>query len=225
MRQFEDLRYDLQMIQRITERPSPAPMSFWGKATMVLWGLIFLTAPVYAFYSRGVSALKYVTISAVILFGIQAVQIRVSRRVAISPLMKDSQGIAYATAAITSFFISTIIYGLGAALLDGFEKLPVTPSFWTLAGIGAVTLVIGLFCFWVRGTNRVLWGVTEVGVGVGLPVYRAGEMTLESLNADFAIFALTAGVYLIVRGLDNMSQGRKEAIAKAKEREGVLRSF
>lgn len=74
----------------------------------------------------------------------------------------------------------------------------------------------GFFLFKFREWDRSLYGLTEVFCGMFVPAYKlfsnhsmAIEVGLETLNFDFYIFALTAGVYLVVRGLDNINQGQK----------------
>ena len=181
----------------------------------MVWLVALLVLPIYTYYSRGISGFRYPLISAAFLFIIQVIQLR--RTLVFRP--RGESVARYIGAAVVSLLVSLAVYSMGVAALDGFAKLPITPGFWTLAIVGAATLIVGISAFIVRSWNRTLWGLTEVAAGVGLPVYRASETSLETFNAEFAIFALTAGVYLIVRGLDNMSQGRKDAAAKAKAKE------
>ncbi len=76
-------------------------------------------------------------------------------------------------------------------------------------------LVAGGVAFWLRLRFRCVYGLTEVMVGVVVGVYRLLTDTSSalpsfmggsgSLQAFLAL--LTASIYLVVRGLDNMHQG------------------
>ena len=74
-------------------------------------------------------------------------------------------------------------------------------------------LIIGYLLFIFRQKKRLLYGFSEVIVGVMAAVLHAqrvikGESSLNSPELYLAV--LTASVYLIVRGLENMSIGIKD---------------
>jgi hypothetical protein len=75
---------------------------------------------------------------------------------------------------------------------------------------GLMTVIVGGLFFRFRLKQRFLYGLTETCVGVGVGMHR---VTLEQWsgapkNTGFYLALLTAGIYLVVRGLDNMHQAR-----------------
>lgn len=73
-----------------------------------------------------------------------------------------------------------------------------------------ITLLLGVSLFGFRKGARGLYGLTEVVAGVSIAAYRISTENTDLLNASPEIYIalLTAGVYLVVRGLDNMEQGK-----------------
>jgi hypothetical protein len=71
------------------------------------------------------------------------------------------------------------------------------------------TLAVGLLLFWFRYKYRMVYGITEAGVGLyvayGLATKEASPYPLT--DPAFIPGYLTAAVYLVVRGLDNVHQG------------------
>lgn len=73
--------------------------------------------------------------------------------------------------------------------------------------------LIGGLAFLMRLYWRSIYGLTEVLTGIAIIVYRlTNQSNQNSLNMDFFIAIITAGIYLIVRGLDNMHQGWKDDV-------------
>ncbi len=71
-----------------------------------------------------------------------------------------------------------------------------------------ITLLLGVSLFGFRKGARGLYGLTEVVAGVSIAAYRISTENTDLLNAspEIYIVLLTAGVYLVVRGLDNMEK-------------------
>ncbi len=71
------------------------------------------------------------------------------------------------------------------------------------------TLVTGLLLFLFRLRYRATYGFTEAIAGVCIAGYKfIAEGANEALtNPNFYLALLTAGIYLVVRGLDNIHQG------------------
>lgn len=77
---------------------------------------------------------------------------------------------------------------------------------------GLTVSVVGYLLFWFRLKQRFLYGLTEAGVGVFVGMHR---VTMEQwsgvpTSANFYLALLTAGIYLIVRGLDNIYQAYRD---------------
>jgi len=73
-------------------------------------------------------------------------------------------------------------------------------------------LVLGAVLFYVRLKVRAVYGVIEVAVGVLVAVVNVIDSPPKVLPTDpsFVLPMLTASVYLVVRGLDNVHQGSEE---------------
>lgn len=107
--------------------------------------------------------------------------------------------------------IGSLFYGLGAALIDIFHWIVTTLSERGRSTSLAVaaTALVGFFLFVFRLKFRCIYGLTEAIVGLLVAGQRVN--TEKSVSADVALLLalLTAGVYLVVRGLDNIHQGWK----------------
>lgn len=85
------------------------------------------------------------------------------------------------------------------------------PSAWMATAAGMLTLCLGSVFFIFRLRQRFLYGITEAAAGAAVAAHR---VTLQPVlgfpsDSDFYLALLTAGVYLVVRGLDNMHQAAK----------------
>jgi hypothetical protein len=77
-------------------------------------------------------------------------------------------------------------------------------------GVGVVaTGVVGGALFYFRLRYRSLYGCSEVIVGLLVAGQRLNDEVASKLNAPVLMALLTAGAYLVVRGLDNVHQGVK----------------
>jgi hypothetical protein len=79
-----------------------------------------------------------------------------------------------------------------------------------LVTIGS-TLVFGTLLFAVRLHLRLVYGISEALVGVTVAAHRASveSSTVVPTQPTFYLAVLTAGIYLVVRGLDNIHQAIK----------------
>lgn len=111
-----------------------------------------------------------------------------------------------AAAAFTGFYYALII-----PIWDLFFWIyaRTTATYGSILLTSTATLLGGTALFYFRLKARTLYGLTEAIAGVSV----AGFKTLEvggfsaMANPNFYLVVLTAGVYLVVRGLDNMHQG------------------
>jgi hypothetical protein len=126
-------------------------------------------------------------------------------------------------AVIVSVLLGLIYYSIGVAFKDTYnwvttltlsrdQEFTVVALFILIAGSGLYLLRWGF---------RSLYGLTEVIVGVfvgtlkifpsaaPVPSEQAPEISkmISGLTTDASVAVLTAGIYLVVRGLDNMHQG------------------
>lgn len=75
--------------------------------------------------------------------------------------------------------------------------------------VGLGTLVVGMLLFAIRLKWRCLYGASEATVGVVVASQRFyHDVVATNTPTPFVVLAiLTAGVYLVVRGADNIHQG------------------
>jgi len=112
---------------------------------------------------------------------------------------------------IFSVAVSLLLFGIGVSLIDAFQSGSGAITYngkFSLA-IGIITLFLGSAFFWARAKWRVTYGISEAFFGVAIASHRAyGEPSFWT-NDSFSFYAaiLTAGIYLVVRGLDNVNQG------------------
>jgi hypothetical protein len=91
------------------------------------------------------------------------------------------------------------------SILAWIYKNSTSSSTWFTFVVVAITLIIGAVLFFFRLHARATYGITEVVAGVLVVAYRSHYSA--NLDASFFLFILTAGVYLVVRGLDNIHTG------------------
>jgi hypothetical protein len=102
--------------------------------------------------------------------------------------------------------LSIAYYCLGATVKDVYLNIHVSHSVKSSLIISLCTLGLSIALFSFRLSHRWLYGLSEIIVGVVIVNYRLSgdDSTISGHNADFYLAILTAGIYLIVRGLDNM---------------------
>jgi hypothetical protein len=96
--------------------------------------------------------------------------------------------------------LSPVFLRIPAALREfGFRS-------WLSVLAAALTLAVGALFFWFRLRQRFLYGATEAVAGAAVAAHRLSVEPGQGLPGDggFYFAILTAGVYLVVRGIDNM---------------------
>jgi hypothetical protein len=109
--------------------------------------------------------------------------------------------------------ITPVIYSAGAFLKDAYLWIQ-SPSLSRTQAIivgGAVTATLGGGLFYFRLRLRSIYGFSEAIVGIVVATQRiATESDAVIKQPAFYLAILTAGIYLVVRGLDNVHQGLKK---------------
>jgi hypothetical protein len=99
-----------------------------------------------------------------------------------------------------------VYFSVGASLIDVFFWLRSTLPIGQFTAL--LTLPVGLLLFYFRLKLRAFYGLTEALVGMAVAAQRASDIGVIALdNRNFYLAILTAGIYLVVRGLDNIHQG------------------
>jgi hypothetical protein len=107
-----------------------------------------------------------------------------------------------------------IIYYAGwVALKDGYFWLQtvVPPRAFAYVVTPPAVLIVGYVLFSFRAHARFFYGLTEALVGVSVAILRVPAAGGDPFAWDSTIYLamLTAGVFLVVRGFDNMQSGLK----------------
>lgn len=83
----------------------------------------------------------------------------------------------------------------------------------TQSAIAVAVLALGGAAYWFKRWNVYWYGVTEVTFGVGSAISISSGMNLNGILFD-RWAALAGAAYVIARGLNNISEGRKSADAR-----------
>jgi len=78
---------------------------------------------------------------------------------------------------------------------------------------GTIALPLGYIFFKIREKKRILYGYLEIGFGVFSAVFTVGDKNPGTSlgNANLVTYVvLFTSIYIIVRGFDNLQQGRKQ---------------
>lgn len=83
----------------------------------------------------------------------------------------------------------------------------------SLALVAIITLAAGIVLFFVRLKWRCVYGLSEalIGVVVASQRYYTDALVNPTTTTSLALAVLTAGVYLVVRGADNIHHGLTKA--------------
>lgn len=115
--------------------------------------------------------------------------------------------------------IVVLFIALANMLEDRYGKrvgaflLSLLSQFWiNLLGIIAI-LIIGVALYVVRQKRRVAYGLLEVGFAMAYGWYAINKVAHVGYVETISVIA---SVYLVVRGLDNITQGVNQMFGKAK---------
>jgi glucan phosphoethanolaminetransferase (alkaline phosphatase superfamily) len=183
--------------------------------------LLYVSLMAYALFTRTVADIEAYALPAfvtlVACYQIAGLLLQLSTR-----RLPDLWDIVYWAFGTTIFIAGyvLVIYGVVAIAVDVWIWLQ---AFWAeldpLANqtqftvvTGLMTVTAGSLFFRFRLKQRFLYGLTEACVGVIVGMHR---VTLEQWSGvpkstGFYLALLTAGIYLVVRGLDNMHQAQRD---------------
>jgi len=180
-------------------------------------GAAVLISICYAIYSRTgrdfaiLSALAATPI-ALLIYGALAISFWRGKRP-----RKTFGGILFAVTGplVMAALVGVVYFALAVTIRDALEWLQ--SRTWpplTRGAVGAVCAAgAGALLFWFRLQYRFVYGLSEVLVGIGVAgyhAYRAAD-SVSMWDANVYLAILTAGIYLVVRGADNMHTGLTKA--------------
>jgi hypothetical protein len=113
-------------------------------------------------------------------------------------------------------FVATLVWAL-PHIAHALTYLIVQSTNQSIKGVGIIVVVIlGIACFIFRLRWQWLYGLTEIVFAgcvawIQLPSLRLNDSSITPHKiSEFALPLVSASIYLIVRGLDNMHKGRTE---------------
>lgn len=112
--------------------------------------------------------------------------------------------IIFASFAIEGGFVWVVRFA------SAIQQLP--SKAWIVLGGATSTAAVGALFFLFRLKLRFVYGFTEALAGIAIAGQRISVQPGTSIpsETEFYIAVLTAGVYLVVRGLDNMHQAARD---------------
>jgi hypothetical protein len=149
-------------------------------------------------------------------FAISAIAVMVRRR---RWPTREALRLAFWTLLLWVPAYSLGIYVISAGMLDTLKSIGGLKQYADIETVVGVTFGVaslGSALFWFRFRFRSTYGLTEAIAGVSIAGYKAAEIgnSLQMLvlipgrdSLDLVMVLLTAGVYLVVRGLDNVYVG------------------
>lgn len=192
------------------EKPSGSDLPSWAAVVFMLWMLISLfyatthrTPRDFLIYAESCAVVIYVVVL--------AIAVDTFRLAKPAPKRLYDLSAAFFVGASGSISLGAATYALFIPFADIFLWLfsSVTLKTTSAIAISILTLVLGCLLFFFRHRCRCIYGVTEVMAGLFIAGYKFSETeaTKALTDPNFYLVMLTAGVYLVVRGLDNVHQG------------------
>ena len=117
----------------------------------------------------------------------------------------------YGSIVVVNYIIATVCYSAYVSVAN-FSDWISTPT-WTKADdlpvVVLAAMLVALLLFVFRLTCRAMYGLSEIATGIGIIVHKtvSDQATLLNQDQGFFLAILTAGIYLMVRGMDNVHQG------------------
>lgn len=153
----------------------------------------------------------YIAIPMIIIYGIIFINLLLKKE-----LKKISLGLIFFSLPIIGI-LAISYYALAVTINEVYNWL-MSPIFTEKTQISLVlitTLILGIGFFYFRLKFRVFYGIIELTFGLLIALNKVTQLNIENLDTNLIMTYITASIYLVVRGLDNIHQGvTKEPIDK-----------
>lgn len=129
-----------------------------------------------------------------------------------SEIFRDFLGGLVFLAVIVPIII-TLIFSFYISLKDIYTwaTLPTFGRYQTTFFVALISTLLAYSLFIFRLYKRTIYGMTELLVGLLVSVHHALSINaIDKVDPTFFLAILTAGIYLMVRGFDNMYVGMSE---------------
>lgn len=110
-----------------------------------------------------------------------------------------------------ALFSGVFFYSILISVIDTFKFLyGLSSSNLRIVLPAILSIFLGYILFLFRLHHRIMYGLSEIIVGVMAGVLHTSNV-VKFDNPEFYLAVLSASIYLIVRGFDNISIGRKDS--------------
>ena len=177
-----------------------------GGLSLVITALVLAT---YAVVTRAPAVLSgrpsHVLIATMVAIALVLLVVRAN----VTPRLVEGRHVVAGAATAGIYVLALLGMRCVAEDLADLSALPSLQRPISAVLLGLAVLTIGGGLFFIRLKFRFLYGITEVFAGVVVALHKVStEITdIASVTAGWSLAFLTAAVYLVVRGLDNMHQG------------------
>jgi len=126
--------------------------------------------------------------------------------------------------------VITLIFSFYISLKDAYTwaTSPTFGRYQTIFLVALISTLIAYSLFIFRLYKRTIYGMTELLVGLLVSVHHGLSINvIDNADPTFFLAILTAGIYLMVRGFDNIHVGMSEKetmITKLKKEAGITKS-
>jgi len=114
------------------------------------------------------------------------------------------------TAFFLVFLLGPIYYSAGVVVKDIFVYIqsPETTRNWATCVTVFSILTVSLVLFYLRLKYRCIYGLSEATIGVLIAIHKVlFSESKDLIDSEFYVAILTASIFLIVRGFDNIHIG------------------
>lgn len=174
-----------------------------AKIYLFFLGILLLLSVAYSFTARTLrDFLTYIPLWSLVAVGLFA-NLSISLATAFGRALPKPTFLHFLRILRFAIPLAFIAYGVVVSVRDAYSWLSITKYEVIVVWMA---LLLGLVLFTLRSNLRFFYGISEVLVGLIVAAYRHIPKT-SIWDFDTFLPFLTAGVYLVVRGFDNIQQG------------------
>ncbi|WP_454909268.1 hypothetical protein [Variovorax gossypii] len=205
----------MQNSKDLKEKDPEAPATWWiflfgGGILSLIHLKVLLTPGFYLAWGVMLILLAVLTLLALVVeFRNRRInRLRMARLADVYWLFVGGVGIGVLAMIVAAYFVSVQVAG---RLTYEWLSDPATNKVQASWLVCLLAISIGFMLWWFRLKARCCYGAVEVFVGMCVAVFQTQAVApgVAVLDRNVLLALLTAAVYLIVRGLDNVHQGWK----------------
>jgi hypothetical protein len=111
-----------------------------------------------------------------------------------------------------------VAIGVGLGLLGNFSYAWIIGhlAYFGLTLAALAVLIVGVALYWMKGRSPLVYGITEIIVGIVAAVNGLARADLNKGLDLTIVIQVLGGIYIIVRGLDNAGKGVAGTVLEAR---------